>query len=53
MKERGISQAQLGVMVGGAERRVINRQLVAENTSIEKLLEFAEALEIRVELVIK
>jgi len=50
MKEQNISQAKLGEMLGGTERRVINRQLNSDQTSIEKYLDFAEALKIKVEI---
>ena len=49
MKARGLSQAKLAELVN-SERRVINHQLNSEQTSIEKYIEFAEALGIKVEL---
>jgi predicted XRE-type DNA-binding protein len=50
MQAEGVSQAMLAERIG-SERRVVNRQLNINSTSIDKLLEFAEALEIDVKII--
>ena len=52
MKARNMSQTDLASLVG-SERRVVNKQLNSEHTSIEKYLEFADALKIKIEINIQ
>jgi transcriptional regulator with XRE-family HTH domain len=49
MKASGLSQDKLARLIN-SERRVINRQLKSDQTSIEKLIQFAEVLGIKIEI---